>query len=288
MDLGYVCRPSMKLVGVNRIVLKGRGVILMRRKIVKRMRVENVWGFVFEWTQLWRTGGRFIVYLNMISRGPVFEASLYEHQFNYPTLCKASIIKFIRTVYPGQQCYLLVRHPHLYSESIISRLDGESEEGCVVTPVRLHLLLSSGIFVGSLVGKVSAGVFAAKPDGHEDGKDAGHGSSAEKSAVAGSVVGSIILAEDEARDGTTEVTEANMHGNTDTTLEGTTDVVTVPCDTLGNVGVDAGGDHEASKVLDRVVLNSEEESEANHTVNVRCEAGVEGVKTYAMTQKPTM
>lgn len=115
----------------------------------------------------------------------------------------------------------------------------------------------------SLVGEVAAGILAAEVDGHEDGEDSGHGSGGEESSVAGSVVGSIILAEDEARDGTTQVTEADVHGDADTSLERATDVVTVPGDTLGNVGVDAAGDHEGGKVLGAVALGAEEDGETD-------------------------
>lgn len=117
--------------------------------------------------------------------------------------------------------------------------------------------------MGSLVGKVTALVLAAEVEGHEDGEDGGHGSGGEESAVARSVVRSIILAEDEAGDGTTQVTETDVHGNTDTSLERATNIVTVPGDTLGNVGVDTAGDHEAGKVLGVVVVSAEKDGETS-------------------------
>lgn len=63
-----------------------------------------------------------------------------------------------------------------------------------------------------------------------------------------------------------------MHGDSNTTLDGTAHVVAVPGQTLWNVGVDAHGEQEASKVLDVVVLAYDlddetcdgEESKAHH------------------------
>lgn len=118
----------------------------------------------------------------------------------------------------------------------------------------------------SLVSLVTAGVLAAEVNGHEDAEDAAHGGGGNEGPVAASVVGSVVLAVDKARDGTTEVTKADVHGNTDTTLEGTTDVVAVPGDTLGNVGVDTAGDEESTKVLGAVGFDSGEDDETNHTI----------------------
>lgn len=150
-----------------------------------------------------------------------------------------------------------------------SRLDGVAEEGGIVTAVCLHLLLGAGVLCGSLVGGITASVLAAEVEGHADGQDARHGDGADKSAVAGAVVRSVVLAVDEARDGTAEVTEADVHGDTDTSLERAADVVTVPGDTLGNVGVDARGDEEAGKVLGTVVLDTGKDSEAKDTKRQR-------------------
>lgn len=113
---------------------------------------------------------------------------------------------------------------------------------------------------------ITAGVLAAEVDGHEDAEDAGHGGCSDKSPVARSVVGSIVLAVNEAGDSTTEVTEADVHGNTDTALEGTSDVVAVPGDTLRDVGVDTAGDHEGGEVLGTVRVDSSEDDEADHAI----------------------
>lgn len=143
------------------------------------------------------------------------------------------------------------------------RLDGVSEEGGVVAGVLLHLLLSAGVLMRSLVSLVTAGVLASEVDSHEDAENAAHGSSGDQSPVTGAVVGGIILAVDEARDGTTKVTEADVHGNTNTTLERTTNVVAVPGDTLGNIGVDTAGDEESGEVLGTVGFDSSKDDETN-------------------------
>lgn len=59
--------------------------------------------------------------------------------------------------------------------------------------------------------------------------------------------------------------KANVHGNTNTALEGTTDVVAVPGDTLRNIGVDTAGDEESSKVLGAVGVDSGEDDETDHS-----------------------
>ncbi len=63
-----------------------------------------------------------------------------------------------------------------------------------------------------------------------------------------------VVTIDEAGKNTPEVTEAYVHGDPDTALDGTADIVAVPGDTLGHVGVDAGGDDEAGEVFDMIVL----------------------------------
>lgn len=87
-----------------------------------------------------------------------------------------------------------------------ARLDGVSEEGSVVATVLLHLLLGTGVLLGSLVGEVAAGVLAAQVPGHEDAEDAAHRGGGEEGAVARLVVGEIGLAVDKASDGAAEVT----------------------------------------------------------------------------------
>jgi hypothetical protein len=54
-----------------------------------------------------------------------------------------------------------------------------------------------------------------------------------------------------------------VHGNANTTLERTTNVVAVPGDTLGNVGVDTAGDEESGEVLGTVGFNSSKDDETN-------------------------
>lgn len=56
-----------------------------------------------------------------------------------------------------------------------------------------------------------------------------------------------------------------MHSDTNTSLEGTTNVVAVPGDTLRNVGVDTGADEESTKVLGTVGVDSGKDDETNHT-----------------------
>lgn len=59
----------------------------------------------------------------------------------------------------------------------------------------------------------------------------------------------VFWQEAESRDGTTQVTESNVHSNTNTSLQRASDVVTVPCDTHGDQWVDTGGGKESTGVL---------------------------------------
>ena len=64
-------------------------------------------------------------------------------------------------------------------------------------------------------------------------------------------------------DHTANVAEGYVHGHADTAFGGAADVVTVPGDALGNVGVDAAGDEEDADVFDGVVLRGDEHDEAD-------------------------
>lgn len=115
-----------------------------------------------------------------------------------------------------------------------------------------------GVLRWGLEGPVAAGVFPAEVDVHEDREDQGHGVKAKQGAVARNVARSVLLQVEEGRDGAAEVAEADVHGDTDTTLERAADVVSVPCDTLGHVGVDTRSQEEAAGVLDGVGVADDE------------------------------
>lgn len=89
-----------------------------------------------------------------------------------------------------------------------------------------------------------------------------------------------------------KLTEANMHGNADTTFDTSANVVAIPGDTLGNVGIDSHGEEETSGILDMGVLRSEQhdqtdngdETEADHEnasglESVSCPSTCEGAET---------
>jgi len=49
-----------------------------------------------------------------------------------------------------------------------------------------------------------------------------------------------------------------MHGNTDTTLDASANVVSIPGNTLGNIGVDSHSKEEATRILDVGVLRRDQ------------------------------
>lgn len=69
---------------------------------------------------------------------------------------------------------------------------------------------------------------------------------------------------DEAGNGTTKITETNVHCNTNATLQRATDVVAVPGHTLWYIWVDAGADEEAAHVSNMVIGRCEEHDETKH------------------------
>ena len=62
---------------------------------------------------------------------------------------------------------------------------------------------------------------------------------------------------------TTNVAEGDVHRHADTAFGRAADVVAVPGDALGDVGVDAAGDEEDADVFDGVVLGGDEHDESD-------------------------
>jgi hypothetical protein len=144
-----------------------------------------------------------------------------------------------------------------------------TEEGGQVTLLTLGELLLFGILAGGLVETVAAGILAAQIDGHDDGEDKGHDMQSEQGAEA-RIVPRLIAGEEEIRrHGSAEVAEADVHGNTDTTLERAANVVAVPSDTLRDVGVDTRGHEEAANVAHRAVLGNQKHYHADNSVIFR-------------------
>jgi len=129
-------------------------------------------------------------------------------------------------------------------------LNSVAEESGVVTTLALQGLLLSSVVLGTLVLCISASVLATEVDGHEDLEDQTHAQHANENEVAVVELWCILLEVDERSEDTTEVTETDVHSNTDTTLGGATNIVTVPGNTLRNVGVDTASEEEDTSVLD--------------------------------------
>jgi len=86
---------------------------------------------------------------------------------------------------------------------------------------------------------VSPGVLALEVGMHEHTQTHAHGDRSNKETMAREVPRSIFATEREASNNTSEVTEADVHGNTNSSLGSTADVVPVPCNTQRNVGVNS-------------------------------------------------
>ncbi|KAH0294548.1 high-affinity nicotinic acid transporter, partial [Aureobasidium sp. EXF-3399] len=129
---------------------------------------------------------------------------------------------------------------------------------------KLSFLIGNGVLLWTLVLGISASVLATEVDGHEDLKDERHAHQAKKDEVTSVELGRVLLEVDERSKDTSEVTETDVHGDTDTALGGTTDVVAVPGDTLRNVGVDTASEEEDTGVLDVRVVGSDLEDDTEH------------------------
>lgn len=142
----------------------------------------------------------------------------------------------------------------------------------MITTLALLVLLFLGEFLNcdaprSEVG-ITTSVLLPEVDGHEGRKNEGHGEGGNEKTVALEIAGSIGLAVGETSDGTTKVTKTNVHGNTNGTFGGSTNVVSVPGDTHGDVGVDTACREEGTSVLNtrsRGGNQHDETDDTNHT-----------------------
>lgn len=151
---------------------------------------------------------------------------------------------------------------------ILDCLNGVAEKASVVALLPLGNPFLLGVLAWRLVFAVTAGVLPTQVDGHEDGQNGSHDLAGEKSAEAGVVAGAVLGQEEVGRNGTAQVAEADVHGNADTALEGTANVVAVPRDTLGDVGVDTRGEEEAAKVADTGIRRRNQANQSNDAARI--------------------
>lgn len=78
--------------------------------------------------------------------------------------------------------------------------------------------------------------------------------------------GAHLLLEAVARDHTSQVSEDNLHCDANAALRGTSNVVAVPGDTGGHVGIDTNSSKERSSVFDMGSLRCEQHEETSHPV----------------------
>jgi hypothetical protein len=147
---------------------------------------------------------------------------------------------------------------------LVGILNSVAEETGIVTTLTFKLLLGSGVLFRALVLCVSASIFATEVYGHDNLEDERHAHQAKKDEVTSVELGRVFLEVDEGSEDTAEVTETDVHGDTDTTLSGTTNVVTVPGDTLRDVGVNATGKEEDTGILDVGVIRADLENNTEH------------------------
>lgn len=119
-----------------------------------------------------------------------------------------------------------------------------------------------GVILWTLVLTIATSVLAAQIDGHDGAEDGAHGEGADQADVAGQKLGRVLGLVDVGGDAATKIAETDVHGDADTTLDRSTDVVTIPCNTLRNVGVDTRRSKECAGVLDVRLVRRSKQDEA--------------------------
>ena len=76
---------------------------------------------------------------------------------------------------------------------------------------------------------------------HEQREHEAHADHANEQTVAGEVARGILGTEGETGDNTSKVTKSNMHSDTDSTFGRTADVVSVPGNSHGDIGINTEG-----------------------------------------------
>lgn len=145
-------------------------------------------------------------------------------------------------------------------------LRGISEEPCIITLLAVcSVVLGRGVLESSFLDELVFDlVGVAEVEGHEDAQAAAHRSGGKKSSVSWEVARGVLGLEEESTDCSSQITEADVHGDTSCTLRGASDVVSVECDTSGNVGVDSSCGEERSGILGVYVLRADQEDESKH------------------------
>lgn len=118
-------------------------------------------------------------------------------------------------------------------------LNSVSVESSVITPLPLRIFLRLGVVLWCHVLAIPTIVLAAEICSHESSQDERHAERADECEVSRSELWRVLWQEAVSSDRTTQVAKADVHGDTDTTLERATDVVTVPGDTHWDQGVNA-------------------------------------------------
>ena len=86
---------------------------------------------------------------------------------------------------------------------------------------------------------ISSSVLVFEVEVHEQREEEAHGDGSDEETVAMEVARGILGTEGETRNDTSQITESNMHSNTDSSFGGATNVIPVPGNSHGDIGVDA-------------------------------------------------
>ena len=97
---------------------------------------------------------------------------------------------------------------------------------------------------------ISPCVLAPKVYVHEYTQNHAHGDRSDEESMSGEVTWRILSTEGKASNNTAKVTETDVHGNTDSPLSGSTNIISVPGDSHGNIRVDSSREYCENKGKD--------------------------------------
>jgi len=140
------------------------------------------------------------------------------------------------------------------------------EERSIIATLALRQSLGLSVLLRQLArSSMASRVLATQVQRHEATEHKTHRLESNQNSMSRRESRRISGAVDVGGDHTTNVAEGYVHCHADTAFGRAADVVAVPGDALGDVGVDAAGDEEDADVFDGVVLGGDEHDEADES-----------------------
>lgn len=196
--------------------------------------------------------------------------ALFACRVSFPMTAELVRCTFSHSSFSSQSCpnYYRPNPPSLQNTNpfpfqLTRNLDGIPEKRSIVPLLALQHLLLLGVLTRRLVLPIASRIFFSEVPGHVGAQHQRHALEGDQGRMSRNIAGGILREVQVRRDGTTQVAKPYVHGDAYSALQGAADVVAVPGDTLGDVGVDAAGEEKAAGVLDSIVVGDYEHQEAD-------------------------